>query len=80
MIIEWEDIFVSVYSKDNLNFLFLMCGFEVCILFKICNQNDEFFVKDSVWLLVNNVIKECIVYVFLQVIEEDIQKFNNCIC
>ncbi|CAG8442785.1 1828_t:CDS:2 [Diversispora eburnea] len=26
--IEWEDTFVSVYSKDNPNVLFSMCGFE----------------------------------------------------
>ena len=30
--IQWEDSFVSVYSKDNPNLLFNMCGFEVRIL------------------------------------------------
>lgn len=28
----WENSFVSVYSRDNPNFLFNMCGFEVRIL------------------------------------------------
>lgn len=26
---EWDSSFVSVYSKDNPNLLFNMCGFEV---------------------------------------------------
>jgi len=75
--IEWEDTFASVYSKDNPNLLFSMCGFEVRILPKIRNQNDEFSVKDSVWSLVDNTTKERTAYAFLQVTEEDIQKFNN---
>ena len=29
---EWDNSFVSVYSKDNPNLLFNMCGFEVRIL------------------------------------------------
>lgn len=75
--IEWEDTFASVYSKDNPNLLFSMCGFEVRILPKCRNQNDEFSVKDSVWSLVDNTTKERTAYAFLQVTEEDIQKFNN---
>ncbi|KKZ61047.1 hypothetical protein EMCG_00625 [[Emmonsia] crescens] len=75
--IEWDDTFASVYSKDNPNLLFSMCGFEVRILPKIRNQNDEFQVKDSVWSLANNTTKERTAYAFLQVTEEDIQKFNN---
>ncbi|ODH52412.1 pre-mRNA-processing-splicing factor 8 [Paracoccidioides brasiliensis] len=75
--IEWDDTFASVYSKDNPNLLFSMCGFEVRILPKIRNQNDEFPVKDSVWSLADNTTKERTAYAFLQVTEEDIQKFNN---
>ncbi|KAM5371406.1 hypothetical protein ACJZ2D_008005 [Fusarium nematophilum] len=75
--IEWDDSFVSVYSRDNPNLLFSMCGFEVRILPKIRNQNDEFPVKDSVWSLVDNTSKERTAHAFLQVTEEDIQKFNN---
>ncbi len=75
--IEWDDTFASVYSRDNPNLLFSMCGFEVRILPKIRNQNDEFPVKDSVWSLVDNTSKERTAHAFLQVTEEDIQKFNN---
>ena len=75
--IEWDDSFVSVYSRDNPNLLFSMCGFEVRILPKIRNTNDEFSVKDSVWSLVDNTTKERTAHAFLQVTEEDIQKFNN---
>jgi len=40
--IEWENSFVSVYSKDNPNMLFNMCGFEVRILPKIRAILEEF--------------------------------------
>ena len=33
--INWENSFVSVYGRDNPNFLFNMCGFEVRILPKV---------------------------------------------
>ncbi|KAI9051597.1 hypothetical protein LZ554_004641 [Drepanopeziza brunnea f. sp. 'monogermtubi'] len=75
--IEWDDTFASVYSRDNPNLLFSMSGFEVRILPKIRNQNDEFPVKDSVWSLVDNTSKERTAHAFLQVTEEDIAKFNN---
>jgi len=75
--IEWEDTFASVYSRDNPNLLYSMCGFEVRILPKIRNQNEEFPIKDSVWSLVDNTTKERTAHAFLQVTEEDIQKFNN---
>lgn len=75
--IEWDDTFASVYSRDNPNLLFSMSGFEVRILPKIRNQNDEFPTKDSVWSLVDNSTKERTAHAFLQVTEEDIAKFNN---
>lgn len=75
--IEWDDTFASVYSRDNPNLLFSMSGFEVRILPKIRNPNDEFQTKDSVWALVDNTTKERTAHAFLQVTEEDIQKFNN---
>ena len=75
--IEWDDTFASVYSRDNPNLLFSMCGFEVRILPKTRNLNDDFPIKDSVWSLVNNNTKERTAHAFLQVTEEDIQKFNN---
>jgi len=75
--IEWEDTFASVYSRDNPNLLFSMNGFEVRILPKMRNLTGEFPVKDSVWSLVENSTKERTADAFLQVTEEDIQKFNN---
>ena len=75
--IEWDDTFASVYSRDNPNLLFSMSGFEVRILPKIRNSSDEFPVQDSVWSLVDNTTKERTAHAFLQVTEEDIQKFNN---
>ena len=75
--IEWDDTFASVYSRDNPNLLFSMSGFEVRILPKSRNLNEEFQVKDSVWSLVENTTKERTAHAFLQVTEEDIQKFNN---
>ncbi|KAF9885733.1 pre-mRNA-splicing factor 8 [Aspergillus nanangensis] len=75
--IDWDDTFSSVYSKDNPNLLYSMSGFEVRILPKNRNQNEEFSVKDSVWSLVDNTTKERTAHAFLQVTEEDIQKFNN---
>lgn len=75
--IEWDDTFSSVYSRDNPNLLFSMCGFEVRILPKIRNLNEEFPVKDSVWSLVDNTSKERTAHAFLQVTEEDVAKFNN---
>ena len=75
--IEWDDTFASVYSRDNPNLLFSMCGFEVRILPKIRNRNEEFAIKDSVWALADNTTKERTAHAFLQVTEDDIQKFNN---
>lgn len=75
--IEWDDTFASVYSRDNPNLLFSMSGFEVRILPKIRNLSEEFPTKDSVWSLVDNMTKERTAHAFLQVTEEDIQKFNN---
>jgi len=75
--VEWDETFASVYSRDNPNLLFAMNGFEVRILPKCRNKTDEFPVKDSVWALVDNQTKERTAHAFLQVTDEDIQKFNN---
>lgn len=75
--LEWDDTFASVYSRDNPNLLYSMNGFEVRILPKCRNLNEEFPTKDSVWSLVDNTSKERTAHAFLQVTEDDIQKFNN---
>lgn len=49
--IDWDSSFVSVYSKDNPNLLFNMCGFEVRILPKIRVAHEDFVSRDGVWNL-----------------------------
>jgi pre-mRNA-processing factor 8 len=52
--VEWEDTFVSIFSEDNPQLLFWMCGFEVRILSKIRSTGGEqFSLKDAVWNLTN---------------------------
>ena len=53
--IQWENSFVSVYSKDNPNLLFNMSGFECRILPKTRTSYEEFTHKDGVWNLQNEV-------------------------
>ena len=45
--LEWDNSFVSVYSKDNPNLLFSMAGFEVRILPKIRMASEGFANKVS---------------------------------
>jgi pre-mRNA-processing factor 8 len=75
--VEWEGSFVSVYSKDNPNLLFNMCGFEVRILPKIRAINEAFTNKDGVWNLQNESTKERTAQAFLRVDEEAMKKFEN---
>ncbi|KAG1800185.1 PRP8 pre-mRNA processing factor 8-like protein [Suillus plorans] len=76
--IEWEATFVSVYSKDNPQLLFSMCGFEVRILPKIRTMGGEqFSSKDAVWNLTNEQTKERTAQAFLRVSDDGVQQFNN---
>ncbi|RUS28601.1 PRP8 domain IV core-domain-containing protein, partial [Jimgerdemannia flammicorona] len=75
--IEWEDSFVSVYSRDNPNLLFAMSGFEVRILPKVRNLNEEFTMRDGVWNLVSEQTKERTAQAFLRVDNESMEKFHN---
>lgn len=69
--IEWEDTFVSVYSQNNPQLLFSMCGFEVRILPKIRTMSGEqFSLKDAVWNLTNEQTKERTAQAFLRVSDE----------
>ena len=46
--LQWDDSFVSVYSCDNPNLLFDMCGFEVRIFPKIrISKSETFSIKES---------------------------------
>eukprot|EP00668_Euglena_longa_P001742 GGOE01002052.1.p1 GENE.GGOE01002052.1~~GGOE01002052.1.p1 ORF type:complete len:2392 (-),score=761.77 GGOE01002052.1:208-7383(-) len=75
--VQWEDSFVSVYSKDNPNLLFAMCGFEVRILPKVRSFNEEFVSKDGVWNLQNENSKERTAQAFLRVDDDSLKKFEN---
>jgi pre-mRNA-processing factor 8 len=75
--IEWDDSFVSVYSKDNPQLLFSMSNFEVRILPKIRNTNEQFTLRDGVWNLTNEQTKERTAQAFLRVSDKGIESFNN---
>ncbi|CAM9141797.1 unnamed protein product [Lampetra planeri] len=59
--VQWENSFVSVYSKDNPNLLFNMCGFECRILPKCRTSYEEFTHKDGVWNLQNEELLDLLV-------------------
>jgi len=61
----WENSFVSVYSKDNPNLLFNMCGFECRILPKCRTTHDEFTHHDGIWNLQNEVTTQSLIVVFV---------------
>ncbi|KAI8848655.1 pre-mRNA processing factor 8 [Chytridium lagenaria] len=75
--IEWEESFVSAYSRDNPNLLFSMSGFEVRILPKIRSVSEEFTLKEAVWNLINEQTKERTAQAFLRVDDDSLAKFNN---
>lgn len=55
--IDWDSSFVSVYSKDNPNLLFAMCGFE-CRILPSCRspgQAADANLPSGVWHLQNEV-------------------------
>ena len=75
--VEWENSFVSVYSKDNPNLLFNMCGFEVRILPKSRMLHEDFSHRDGVWNLQNETTKERTAQAYLRVDDESHKKFEN---
>jgi pre-mRNA-processing factor 8 len=74
---DWEESFVSVYSRDNPNLLFNMCGFEVRILPKARMMADEFVSRDGVWNLQNETTKERTAQAFLRVDNKSLRAFEN---
>jgi pre-mRNA-processing factor 8 len=69
--IEWFDTFVSVYSQNNPQLLFSMCSFEAWILPKIRTMGGEqFSLKDALWNLTNEQIKERTAQAFLPVSDD----------
>ncbi|KAL4539197.1 hypothetical protein Ndes2526B_g02544 [Nannochloris sp. 'desiccata'] len=75
--LNWDDSFVSVYSKDNPNLLFAMSGFEVRILPKIRMATEGFAHKDGVWALQNEVTKERTAQAYLRVDDAGLKAFEN---
>lgn len=75
--IEWDDSFVSIYSRDNANLLMSMAGFEVRILPKIRMPKDKAALMDGVWSLTNDDTKERTAQAYLRVDEESQQRFHN---
>merc|ERR1719223_2318255 len=65
--LDWENSFVSVYSKDNPNLLFDMSGFEVRIKPKIRMLVDAPVYKDGIWNLQNEASKEMTAQAYLRV-------------
>jgi pre-mRNA-processing factor 8 len=75
--LEWDNGFCSVFSKDNPNLLFNMCGFEVRLMPKIRMQTEYFAQKDGVWNLQNEETKERTAQAFLRVDDEGLKAFEN---
>ena len=75
--LEWDNGFVSVYSRDNPNLLFNMCGFEVRIMPKARMATEYFAQKDGVWNLQNEQTKERTAQAFLRVDDEALKQFEN---
>ncbi|OMP01351.1 JAB1/Mov34/MPN/PAD-1 [Corchorus olitorius] len=77
-ILEWENSFVSVYSKDNPNLLFSMCGFEVRIHPKIRMTQEAFnAAREGVWDLQNEQTKERTAVAYLRVDDDHMKVFEN---
>ena len=74
---DWDNSFVSVYSKDNPNLLFAMCGFEVRILPKVRMLDDTVAHKDGVWALQNELTKERTAQAYLRVDDDGLRSFEN---
>ena len=75
--IEWDESFVSVYSKDNPSLLFNMCNFEVRILPKCRTTLEGMSHKDGAWNLQNEITKERTAQAYLRVDDASIAKYNN---
>lgn len=74
--ISWDESFVSVYSKNNPNLLFSMCGFEVRILPK--QRVDEVMsVAEGVWDLIDEKTKQRTAKAYLKVSDEEVKKFES---
>lgn len=71
---KWEDTYASVYSVENANILFTLCGFEVRVVPKI---RLEAPLLEGVWDLVNQRTKERTAKAFLQISKKEVIQFEN---
>ena len=74
---EWENSFVSGYSKDNPNLLFNMGGVEVRVKPKCRMHLEALTHRDGVWNLQNEATKEMTAQAFLRVDEQSLRTFEN---
>jgi len=75
--LEWDNSFLSVYSKDNPNLLFDMSGFEIRIKPKMRMLNDAPVYRDGIWNLQNEASKEMTAQAFLRVSDNAMKFFEN---
>jgi pre-mRNA-processing factor 8 len=75
--LDWDNSFVSVYSKDNPNLLFDLAGFEIRIKPKIRFMNEAPIYKDGVWNLQNETSKEMTSQAYLRVSDNAMKFFEN---
>lgn len=75
--LDWDASFVSVFSRDNPNLLFSMCGFEVRIQPKSRMVGEALAARDGVWALQNEATKERTAQAFLRVDDESIKTYEN---
>eukprot|EP01084_Bolivina_argentea_P006621 12562_1 len=73
----WDDSFVSVYSKNNPNLLFDMCGFEVRIVPKCRLLSENFTIKQGTWSLQNEETQERTAIACLKVSYKSQKSFEN---
>lgn len=76
-VINWEDALASVYSKQNSNLLYTMCGFDVRIQPR-CREGDNISQSSSegTWDLLDESTKECTSKAYLQVSPESVHAFD----
>ncbi len=75
--LEWNSSFISVYSRDNPNLLFDLCGFEIRIKPKSRMLMEAPVHKDGVWNLQNEATKEMTAQAFLKLGENSLRQFEN---
>ena len=72
----WDESFVSVYSKNNPNLLFSICGFEIRILPKTRTE-EVMTINESAWDLVDESSKLRTAKAYLKVSDEEVKKFES---